>query len=391
MERATVLVIDVASGKTKARLEKDQNLTVVGATDNLDIGFTLSERYQPTVILLNVDLAGGDGLNAAEIFAIEFPASSLILMTKSESGRVLRHALRVGAREVITLPVEPDRLVQTVSRVIKAEYKRRQVVTVQRKKRPQFKTITFFSTKGGVGKTTLALNTAIAIQQATNKRVALVDLNLYSGNLALLAGIPWRRSIKDLVDEINNLDEEMLDSYCAKHPSGVRIIPAPIISEYAAFILPEHIEKILKTVSQVFNYVIIDAPTSFHDTIIPALERSQEIVLVTTLDLAAIQCIKQNLILLKGLSFNSKIRLVVNKFGYTGGLKVKDIEDELGLKVQCTIPECEKIAVDAVNLGNPILLAAEKSSASQKIRELARQITTGDDGLNTELAEKNIS
>lgn len=386
----TILVIDQTAGQTKERIEKNSKFHVVGATDNMDIGFTLAERYQPAVILLNVDLSNGEGLNAAEIFALEFPASSLILMTRSEGGKVLRYALRIGAREVIILPIDNDRLIQTVSRVVQNESKRRQLISVEKKSRPQFKTVTFFSTKGGVGKTTLALNTAIAIRQATKKRVAIVDLNLHSGNLALLAGIPWRRSIKDIVDDINTLDEEMLDSYCAKHPTGLKILPAPILSEYAAYIQPEHVEKILKMMSQVFNYVIIDAPTSFQDTIIPALECSQEIVLVSTLDLASVQCLKQCIILLKGLSMQSKIRLVFNRMGYTGGLKVKDIEDELGISAQCIIPDCEKVAIDSVNLGNPILLTAQKAPASQKIRELAGVITSNSNNSTQGLPEKNI-
>ncbi|MHB9095502.1 MAG: AAA family ATPase [Eubacteriales bacterium] len=377
MERATVLIIDPTGvGDIKGKLEKRSDFVVVGQTNNLDIGFTLAERHQPVVILLNVDTLGDDGFSTAEVFALEFPASSLILMTSSNSRKILRYALQMGAKEVINLPIQNDHFFKTINRVIQQEHKRRDMIVGQKKKRPQFKTATFFSTKGGVGKTTLALNTAIAIRELTKKRVVLIDLNLHSGNAALFAGVPWRRSIKELVDEINNIDEEMIENYCAVHPSGLKILPAPIISEYASFIQAEHVEKILNLMSQVFNYVIIDSPTSFHDTVIPALEHSQDIILVSTLDLASIQCLKQCIILLKGLSMRSKISVVVNQMGYSGGLKVKDLENELGMNIKCVIPDCEKLAVDAVNLGNPILISANKSSAAQKIRELAVKLIT---------------
>ena len=90
----------------------------------------------------------------------------------------------------------------------------------KRQVKPQFKTIVVFSTKGGVGKTTLSLSLGAAIRQITGKRVAAMDLDLFSGNLALMAGAPWKYSIKDIVDDINSLDRETLDSYLAEPPSG---------------------------------------------------------------------------------------------------------------------------------------------------------------------------
>lgn len=375
MKRTTILIIDHnGDGNLKERLDKHPEFEVIGLTNNLDMGFTLAEKHQPAVILLNIDLSEKDRFATAEVFAFEFPGSGLILMTASDNEQLFRHALQIGAKDVIKLPVEDGYLHNVISNVIQLEGKRREHFSLKKKQR-QFKVITVFGTKGGVGKTTVALNLAIAIRQMTGKRVALIDLNLHSGNAALLAGIPYRRSIKDVVDDINNLDEEMLDSYCAVHPSGLKILPAPVLTEYAAFIQPEHVDRILKFMSQIFNYVIVDAPTSFHDTIIPALEHSNEILLLTTIDMASIHCLKQSMVLLGGLSMRSKVRLVVNRVGYNGGLRLQDLEKELGIPALCTIPDCGKAAIDAVNLGKPLLISAKSSPAAERLEELAKKIT----------------
>jgi pilus assembly protein CpaE len=230
-----------------------------------------------------------------------------------------------------------------------------------------------------VGKTTIALNLAMAIREISRKRVAVMDLDLLSGNLGLMAGVTWKRTIKDLVDDASNVDREMLEAYCAEHPTGVRVLPAPSQPDFAGFVQAEQIQKVLSLMSEVFNYVIVDAPTYLHDTVLPALEVSSDIVLVTTLDLAAIQNMRQCLDLLSRLSMRAKVRVVVNRVGYTGGLKIRDLETEMGMPVQCVLPADEKLSVDAVNMGNPVFLSARGSALSRKIEELAGKVLSDDD------------
>ncbi|HEX3032392.1 MAG TPA: response regulator [Bacillota bacterium] len=152
MERNTLLIIDGSeTSKLKERLEKRSEINLVGSTNNVDLGFTMAERHQPAIILLNVDMPGEKGFNAAEVFALEFPTSSLILVTEWDNQRILRHALQVGAKEVITLPVSEDQLWTVVQRVLAQQKKRREVFSLEKNAQPQFKTITVFSTKGGGG------------------------------------------------------------------------------------------------------------------------------------------------------------------------------------------------------------------------------------------------
>ncbi len=380
MDRPTVLLIDSTEGNAlRERLSSRPEWAMVGSTNSPDIGFTLAERHQPSVIVLNVDMPGNRGTTLAEGLSLELPMSSLILLTSSDSKRVLHLALQVGAKDVITLPVDDERLFKTVQRVAEQGQKRQQLFSVQRKSPPQFKTITVFSTKGGVGKTTVALNLALALRELTRRRVLAVDLDLLSGNLGLMAGVVWKRTIKDLVDDVSNVDKETLDAYCVEHPSGIKILPAPLQPDFAGLVQAEQVQKVLGLMSQVFNYVIVDAPTYLHDTILPALEGSQEIIVVTTLDLASIQNMKQCLDLLSRLSMRSKVKVVVNRVGYTGGLKTRDLENEMGMPVQCVLPSEEKLSVDAVNMGTPVFLSARNSVLARRIAELAGKVMSPDD------------
>ena len=380
MDKATVVIIDHSQGiSIKERLKKCVEVTVMGSTDNPDIGLTLAERFQPAIIILNVDLPGGRGPSLAETLALEFPMSSLILLSNSDSKKVLHLALEVGAKQVITLPVDDDKLIRSVQKVVQGHWKRQALYSVQKNQKPQFKTITVFSTKGGVGKTTVALNLALAIREITGKRVVAVDLDLLSGNLSLMAGVSWKHSIKDLVDDINTLDKELIDSYCAEHPSGLKILSAPLHPDFVGFVQPEHVQKVLSLMSSVFNYVVVDAPTYLHDTVVPALEAADDIIVVTTLDLASIQNLKQCIDLLARLSMRTKARIVVNRMGYSGGLKVKDVEDEIGMAVECIIPNQEKAAIDAVNMGKPLFTSARNSQVARRFAGLAAKVLAEED------------
>ena len=99
MDKASVLIIDhVNANDLKERLGKNQGFFIAGATENPDLGFTIAERQQPDVILLNIDLPGNEGTSWAEILSMEFPMSSLLLVTTSDSKKVLHLALQVGAK-----------------------------------------------------------------------------------------------------------------------------------------------------------------------------------------------------------------------------------------------------------------------------------------------------
>lgn len=375
MKITTILIVDHnEENKLKERLERHPNFRVIGSTHNADIGFVLTEKHHPDLILFNVDLPGAEGVAVAEVFSLEFPKSGMILMTNSDSKRVLRYALRIGAKEVINFPIEEDRLLKLLNRVVQKEAEREQIFTYEKKVKPQFKTISVFSTKGGVGKTTIALNLAICIRKLTGKRTILVDLDLMSGNVGLMAGIPTKISIRNVIDELGNIDVESLDNYCAKHESGLRILPAPPNPETAAFIGAEDIQKVLELLSETYNYIVIDSPNYFHDTVIPGLEMASEILIVSTLDLASIQNVKQCMEMLMSLNLKNKIRMVLNRIGYTGGIKVKDIEEQLGLSVFASIPNFEKLAINAVNLGSPMVVSSRSSSVHYYFEDLAARL-----------------
>ena len=130
---------------------------------------------------------------------------------------------------------------------------------------------TVFSTKGGVGKTFVSINLAASLAKNTEKRVVLVDLDLDFGNAALALNLYPKFTITDVIDDIRHMDSDLIESYLIPHASGIKVLPANLQPAMNDFINAEHIHVILESLRESFDYVVVDMPGRFVETIMPAL------------------------------------------------------------------------------------------------------------------------
>lgn len=364
-------------------------IQVVAVARDADTCFALIERHHPRLAFVAVDLTSDQSAVVAETLSVRFPDLAMILVAVSEDQKLLRLALSTRAREVLGLDKPEDTLRTAIGKVI-AQVRDSKARLDSSGGEPDFKIITVFSPKGGVGKTTISANLALALRHLTGKRVIAVDLDVLSGNLGLLFGVPLNRSLRDLVVGIDGLDLETVERLSAEHGSGVKVLPGPPEPDYAGLIQPQHVDKILKLLPRAYTYVVVDSPAFLHDALVGALEVSDFIVMPTTLDLASIQSMKFGLDVLGRLSLAGKVRVVANRVGYTGGLKVKDIESQLGLEVCCSIPDEPRLAVDAVNTGVPVYELARHSLMARRFNELACKVMTEEDLLRIPRVSRKV-
>jgi pilus assembly protein CpaE len=154
------------------------------------------------------------------------------------------------------------------------------------------------------------------------------------------------------------------------------VLAAPLKIEYADFISAEHVHKILKILSQDFDYIIVDCASYMHDPILVALEASDIILLVTTLDLFSIKNLKACISSLEALNFSrAKFRLVINRAFKGAGVTETDIETTLGLAVTTVLPIDDQILIKSVNQGTPAVLSYKNSGFAHGIQELVKKIT----------------
>ena len=236
--------------------------------------------------------------------------------------------------------------------------------------------VTFYSWKGGVGRTTISVNLAVAAAQL-GKRVALVDASFQFGDVGVLLNLnPRNKSIADLAGELQAGEAESLDTFMITHSSGVKVLLAPPSPEQAELIGPSAVKKVLQGLRASFDLVVVDCPSTFNEATLAVLDEADLILTLLTLEITSVKNMRLFLEVCEQLGYGpEKIRLVLNRADSTLGIRVADVEQSIGRKVDHTIVSDGRSVVYALNRGVPFFLSNREAQVSQDIQRLAVAIT----------------
>lgn len=334
----------------------------------------------PDVVLIGAG-ARGEGYRLAEQIAENHPETVMVIIERELNEETMRKAIFSGARDVVVYPFTPARLVDAIYRSYQKEKNKQSLhgrrLTGPRNKFRQGLINVVFSTKGGVGKTFIAVNLAVALQE-TGVSVALVDLDLDFGSASLSLNVVPRYTISNVVDEIRNLDRDLMDSFLIPHSSGIRLLASSPRPRTSDFINAEHVELILKVLQSSFAYVIVDMPARFYSALDPVFQMSDSLLLVTTPEVSTIRNVKACLGVLDELNYPSrKINLLLNKAGLSPEIKKRDVEATLNRKIHSVLPLDDRLATASLNKGAPVVQLYPRSKISRGIKELAWSIQGG--------------
>jgi pilus assembly protein CpaE len=379
-ERIKVIIADdvrETRENIKTLLSFDERIEVVGEAENGEDAVFLVREVRPDIILMDINMPVKDGIKATEEISLEVPETTIVIMSVQIEQEYLRKAMTAGARDYITKPFTGEELVNTIVKTYNLETKRKQKSAVPRDKGEiNSKIISIFSTKGGVGKTTIATNLAVTIARQTKKRVALLDFDLLFGDVAIHLNVSIKTTITELIKEINTLDEELMEEYLVTHFSGVRVLPAPVKPEYAEYVTAQHIEKIIKVLKASYHYIIIDTAQNFNETTLTALDASDAVLFISTMDLPTIKNVKSGLEVMDSLHYSdSKVKIVLNKASEQFGITYKDFEDTVKNKIWISIPEDNQTVINSVNKGFPFVLTRAETKVAKSIYEIGYHLT----------------
>ena len=231
-----------------------------------------------------------------------------------------------------------------------------------------------FSPKGGVGRTTVAVNLAVAAATELGKKVVIVDGSFQFGDVGVLLNLnPKNKSIADLVPELEDGGEpESIDTFVINHSSGVRVLLAPPSPEMAELITPSGVKRVLEVLRETSDLVIVDCSSYFNDTTLAILDASDVILTMLTLEITSIKNMRLFLEVADQLGYDSrKMRLVLNRADSTLGIRVADVEHSIGRKVDHSIVSDGRSVVYALNRGVPFFLSNRETQVSQDILRLA--------------------
>jgi pilus assembly protein CpaE len=208
--------------------------------------------------------------------------------------------------------------------------------------------------RGGVGTTTIAVNLALQLTEATRGHVALLDLHLRQGTTALMLGVKPEGGLRIALEEPERADALFLDRVAVEVNERLRLIAADEALDGSPAPTPDGMRRVLDLLRRRFNYIIMDMPVPSNLAEMQALRSARHLLAVLAPDLVSIRDAVRLRELAAALS-NGQTTMVLNHAGMLGGLKSPLIEQGLGSKPAVQIPELAKQLAHAANLGKPAL------------------------------------
>ncbi|MRG85812.1 AAA family ATPase [Salinibacillus xinjiangensis] len=320
--------------------------------------------------------------------SLQWPNLKVILISDVEDIDY-KKAMYVGATDIVSLEFEEEEWKQAL---VKAE----SIIEIKmedlEKKSDQkpARMITVASTKGGIGKTTISVNLAVALaNQELN--VVIVDLDLQFGDVPLLLDLQPKQTIYEWLKESYENGDGKVIPYVTYDPhTKVSVLAAPSSPEFAELITGEHVSNVLSQLKKEFDVIIVDTPPSFVETSLVAIENSEDILLITSLDLPALKNGKLAIDTFDLLELNDKIKIVLNRDTEMEGMNKNTVENILGRKLEVSIPSDYKTVISSINLGVPFVIRSPKTQVAKSMQKLVKQLDSKPDS-NQRKTKKRFS
>ena len=368
-ERVRVYATGSCEGFDKLRdsLGSHPEIELVGASNTVADGAAALAGGHLDVILHATRAAS---LPADELGAIrEHTRAPVILLASGGSSGLLEQALDADVADVLLLPQLVENIVFAIRKATHGTRRHHEAGSGR-----HGRIVTVFSPKGGTGKTVTATNLAAACAKFEGRKTLLLDLDLQFGDAAIMLGIEPEKTIYDLVVAPGELDAEKLAGYTTKHACGLEILPAPLRPEDAELVTEAKLGRLLEVAREAFDVIVVDTSPFFHGPMLATLDRTDELLLLCSLDVPTLKNLRLALQTLDLLSFpKQRVRIVLNRSNSKVGMKPNEVEGALGMKVRFEVPSDRAVPL-SVNRGNPVVLAEEGADVSKAIKAMAKEL-----------------
>jgi pilus assembly protein CpaE len=375
-----VLIVDDMA-ETRESLKKllgfHGGFVVTGEAENGKEAVALAKRLRPDIVLMDINMPVMDGIEATRTISVELAMTTAVVIISVQGEQdYLTEAMAAGARGYLVKPFSADELVSTIRRTHDMEIQRRaQLMPSIPLQGKLGRIISIYSAKGGVGKTTIAVNLAAELGKERDRKVVLVDLDLQFGDVAIMLDTSPVRTIADIARE-EEVDSETVEACLLKHNTGISVLASPLRPEQGETVAGRHVLAILKLLAESYDFVIVDLAQRLDDISLAGLDMADIILLVASTDLPSIKNAKASIEIMESLGYESKmIKLALSRPSREHGLDISEIEKTLKRKVDVQIPNEERVVFPSVNKGAPFTISSPTAKVSVAIRELAKIIS----------------
>ena len=346
-DQIRVLIVDDIP-ETRDHLSKllgfESDIEVVGTAASGREAIEVAAKLTPDVVLMDINMPDMDGISATERLSAEVPAAAVVMMSVQGEADYLRRSMLAGAREFLVKPFSSDELTSSIRQVYTREQDkltriaglpaassassavavRPASATPEREDGEPGRVVAVFGPKGGVGRTTLAVNLAVAAATELGQRTCLVDASFQFGDIGVLLNLnPKNKSIADIIPELEHGDIDAIDTMVINHSAGIKVLLAPPSPEMAELITPAGAKRMVEALRASNDLVVIDCMASFNDTTLAILDLADTVLTMLSLEITSIKNIRLFLEVADQLGYSQdKIRLVLNRADSSLGIQI---------------------------------------------------------------------
>lgn len=330
-----------------------------------------SQAGDLALAVVDVMLPGMDGYSLCREFRQRPITQGLPILMLTAKGDIADKiaGFESGADDYLTKPFQPKELTYRIGSLL-ARAKAAPATKVA--KAEQGTIFALFSSKGGVGKTTIATNLAVALKRLSDKPVALVDADFFFGDVGVHLNLPKVRTMLELMERGEPLTPELTEQVMIPHSSGVRVMLSPFGPEASQQVRASDIEAILNVLAQQYEFVLVDCQPSYDERMLRILQRADEVLMVVTPEIGPL---KNTSIFLewagkRGYSLE-KISVVLNRFNSNVGIGPEEIERTLHHEVTFRLISGGRPVVMSVNRGVPLVIEQPDHPFCMQINRMA--------------------
>jgi pilus assembly protein CpaE len=327
------------------------------------------------MVILGPSFASDDALDAVRQLRHHDPALISLIVAESVTSDLLRSAMRSGVSDVIEAPLTEEKIEQAISAFSSEVLMLRNVPAATGGRKDGGEVVTVMSAKGGSGKTVTATNLAVLLARQPDTTVCLVDADLQFGDVCLVLQLEPKFTVVNAAAELHRLDSQLIESILTHHPSGLKVLAAPLEPAFADDVTTAGLLQIIDQLKQMFDYVIVDTASLLDELLLSLLERSDKVLMVVDMDLPSVKNAKLALETLRLLKYSTnKIQLVLNRSNAKARLDDKEIEGALKSHIAARVPS-EGIVAASVNEGRPVVETKPKSGVAKGFEEVMELVT----------------
>lgn len=351
----------------------------VYSTPTTDLPETPGELLGPVprgesteVVLLGPGVGPDDALRLAAIFDVQRPEISVVVVARTDPELAIA-AMRAGIRDILDPDADAETILVLLERACRSSASRLRgaQADVEQHTGPKGRVIVVASPKGGVGKTTVATNLAVALGKRAPMSTVLVDLDSQFGDVASALQLDPEHTLTHAVTGAATQDTMVLKAYLSVHHSAIYALCAPNSPADADRISGDTIDHLLTQLASEFRYVVVDTAPGLGEHALAAFGKATDAVLLCSMDVPSVRGLRKQLEILHELELvPDSRRMVVNLADRHSGLSIRDIEATIGVPIDVVIPRARDLA-HSTNQGEPLLQATSRGPAAKALQRLS--------------------